>query len=71
MRAGTSNSRVVDLRLDSAAESAAEAVKVAGDPAAALGRFLIRLGDYLQTADAARATAAPWVSSSAVRKTSR
>lgn len=51
MRVGKPAARVTDLRLDSAARNAAEAVKAAaGNPAYALGKFLIRLGDHLQAA---------------------
>jgi len=63
MHAGRAN-RAVDLRIDAAAEASAEAVKAARDPPAALGRFLVRLGDRLQTGRALEPRAPalhPWI----------
>jgi hypothetical protein len=60
MRVGRSSNKVTSLRLDSAAQAAASAIRANGDNAHTLGRFLVRLGDALQSAvPAAAATARP------------
>ena len=50
MRVGKSSNKIASMRLDSAVKLSVEAIRAAGDPAFTLPRFLILLGDSLQSA---------------------
>jgi hypothetical protein len=56
MRVGKRSQQVTGLRLDSLAQASARAIRDAGGTPYQLGRFLVRLGDALQSSPASPIT---------------
>jgi hypothetical protein len=53
VRVGRSGDKTLSLKLDQAARASAEAIRGTGNEALGVARFLVRLGDALQTAPGA------------------
>jgi hypothetical protein len=49
MRVGKSAGKIAALRLDQAARASADAIRATGNEALGVARFLVRLGDHLQS----------------------